>query len=776
MKLKKSTKAKIDTATFSASNITVVAWDYFTNVSVSPFNYVYSWADNDTTLLMEIDTSSLRADTNYKITITSPVSNPIRFKDGLRLVQGTWGSPDVRDWAFEHAFTVRFPDGVQPYIVSFGRGLDLNLVPPHIENIPVSFSERMAQIFVEAEDITHNRTVFDLFGYNATGLYPTKPLELNTEYYITYQSSDVKDLCAATMDLSGEPLTIQGFTGPKSDIRSFHTAKIRIDEPQVNPGKVAQHNINPLRVAGRVSPDVTRVRIIVEKDGQIIVDRNLFSFTPASDGNKNFSTDEIVDDYNGIYHGIYLPSSGVYSIKVQAFGGQNSSTYMGEDFVCIEFRPVVTATVIFPVEMLEHYMLNTSQFHPELFSMVYQNGTYQLEGGWIYLGYGTGALMQIGGAIGGPIGLAVGAVIAGVLSSIWNLDVEIHIDKVHPRYNTFKIEYDPFTGPPYSNRHPYGGLKFYINSDLCVDSGEVIRYGTFHYQLAGHCPIRGIDIAGYFYPYFEVEGDTKYRFRVGLDPEIRIVLTGGVDFPGVSGETDQIIADRLPDNLQASAIENLQEQKHELQNEIIYNLPTIWYYSSISRGIGPIPRIHSGNELSAILNSYLSPSDLYSFPYGFYGLADAYYLYYVGNLYDYGFIRKRVYFGEEIGLWMAGGLAGRRCDDVRTPTLNSQSEYETYFTCGYDDKNNALPYIVLNSDDCPQMNNAFFAFIPEQAHYIQADEIPFTSFNIDEISNFTIYPAYYGLNFNPKGFSAPFVIKRDLGRTILFHFDYRNCE
>ncbi len=34
-------------------------------------------------------------------------------------------------------------------------------------------------------------------------------MEMNTDYYITYQSSDVNDLCAASMDLSGEPLTRQ---------------------------------------------------------------------------------------------------------------------------------------------------------------------------------------------------------------------------------------------------------------------------------------------------------------------------------------------------------------------------------------------------------------------------------------------------------------------------------------------------------------------------------------------------------------------------------------
>ncbi len=183
-----------------------------------------------------------------------------------------------------------------------------------------------------------------------------------------------------------------------SDTRIFHTSKVRIEEPAVSIGGTYSLSTNPLRVAGVISSDVTKVRIIVEKEAQAVLDKNLFAFSPVGDGNKSFSTDEITDSYDGIYRGIYLPSAGDYRIRALAYGGSSSSTFMGEDFVNVVFKPDVYATVVFPVEAVERYMLSTSVEHPELFSVIYQNGTYQLEWGWIALGFGAGALMQIGGA------------------------------------------------------------------------------------------------------------------------------------------------------------------------------------------------------------------------------------------------------------------------------------------------------------------------------------------------------------------------------------------
>ncbi len=241
--------------------------------------------------------------------------------------------------------------------------------------------------------------------------------------------------------------------------------------------------------------------------------------------------------------------------------------------------------------------------------------------------------------------------------------MEINIEKVRPRFNAFKIE--KVTSSPYSNlTYTYGGIRFYMNYDICVDSGEVIRYGIVLYQLAGHCPIRGIDVAAYFFPYFEVDGATKYNFRIGLDPEIRIVLTGGVDFPGVSGETDQIIADRLPGEMLDDVRVELEDQRIELWNQILYNMPTIWGNK------GAIPRIHLWDELNAVLcsvdclenpsSTYPKPNYpeqripcLWSTPYGFYGLADAY----SGD----PDVRKMLYMGTNIDQW-SSYTYGRKCN------------------------------------------------------------------------------------------------------------------
>ncbi len=59
------------------------------------------------------------------------------------------------DWVLEVPFTVRMPDGGMPYIVSFGSGLNVSLVPPHQGVIPVRFSEGMSQIVILPAILPH---------------------------------------------------------------------------------------------------------------------------------------------------------------------------------------------------------------------------------------------------------------------------------------------------------------------------------------------------------------------------------------------------------------------------------------------------------------------------------------------------------------------------------------------------------------------------------------------------------------------------------------------
>ncbi len=140
-------------------------------------------------------------------------------------------------------FTVRMPDGVLPYITSFGAGMDLTRVPPHTENIPTAtFSEPMSQVAALYEMLVGGSWITCPCDPAVNPVCSECPwagvLGLNRTYRTTYLSSGT--YCSyATRDLSGEPLT--PFPGSKTpgDVSYYYTtSKVRIEEPVVRPGEV----------------------------------------------------------------------------------------------------------------------------------------------------------------------------------------------------------------------------------------------------------------------------------------------------------------------------------------------------------------------------------------------------------------------------------------------------------------------------------------------------------------------------------------------------------
>ncbi len=71
-----------------------------------------------------------------------------------------------------------------------------------------------------------------------------------------------------------------------------------------------------------------------------------------------------------------------------------------------------------------------------------------------------------------------------------------------------------------------------------------------------------------------------------------------------------------------------------------------------------------------------------------------------------------------------------------TPPVGSENAYKVFLSCWKWDF--AEPFYLLNQDDCPLMVDSFVHFIPEQAHYIHADDIPFTSFGMSEAYNYNL--------------------------------------
>jgi hypothetical protein len=691
----------IDTSTFTiAGNISVEQIDYWSKVPVTFPVLSFDSAEfqnSNTRLVLWINRATIRPDTIYTITFTSPVANPVKTAKGETITTKIYKPPaqgggldHEEDLTLPWTFTVRVPDGVLPYITSFGQGFDLNRVPPHSEVLPTAtFSEPMSMVAVQYEMFTGSGWVncpCDPAVNSLCNECPGQgPLGLFRAYRTTYLSSGT--YCSyATRDLSGEPLTPwPGSKTPGNVSYTYTTSKVRIEEPVVKPGEVIEYNINPINIGAKTTSHIMSLSGYTDPQTQSFNYPFKYSFT---DGSKFFQ------------YPFYSKYAGATTTRIFADAGDG-----GKDFVDVRMTPQPRiAKVEFPVGGLgirylcwcnrtdERYPLHSEEecrtgpadnpagyqfpfsYCPFLTSMSgFVPGQTRV---WIPKWfYNDLAAALLGGALlTGQPGFIIAAVVVELLNYVF--DTKLELVRVEIEESHFILDDIDMTVPAINKIH------FYLNYRLYVNKGRVYYFGgLYSYSLNNRSLFGGLKI-NYTLDFSFNEMTCQWSLPGCMARGLKVSSTqfdvslDWVDIPGATGDQNNRARDELVKKVRENFTQTVDEYgltaqekvAKALKYQILSIMPTTIYFWDNNKVI----RDTEGTNI--------------------WGLADLY-----SDNFEYR-------------------LAINYCRTDPAATCNTHS-WDSFFNVGV--------FRGRRCDEPIQPAEANIPYYPQQAHYRNPDSIPF---------------------------------------------------